>query len=67
MNGFLWTSGHLGWGLFSLIVFTGVWWLIADFVWRVTNTHIGRLATAVGGAWLVGVVCIVLGFWLVGR
>lgn len=67
MSGFLWSSGHLGWGLFALIVFTGLWWLAADFAWRVNNTRIGRLAAVLAGGWLVGAACIVVGFWLVGQ
>ena len=67
MNGFLWTSGHLGWGVFALAVFTGLWWLLCDLVWRLTSVRIGRLAGAMAVGWLVGVGLILLGVYLANR
>lgn len=67
MSSWLWSSGHLDWGIFSLLVFSGLWWLVGDFVWRVTNTRVRCLVVALAGGWLVGAACIVLGFWLAGE
>lgn len=64
MNGFLWSAGHLGWGLFALLVFSALWCLLADFIWRVASTRAVRFAAAMGGGWIVGAVLIALGFWL---
>lgn len=67
MNGFLWSSGHIGWGVFASVVFSGLWWLFADLVWRLTSTRIARLAAAMVAGWVVGVCLILLGFWLGSR
>ncbi|RCS30240.1 hypothetical protein DEO45_09325 [Rhodanobacter denitrificans] len=67
MNGFFWTSGHLGWGIFALAVFTSLWWLLSDLVWRSSNVRIGRLAVAMLLGWVVGVGLILLRFYLGNR
>ena len=64
MNEFFWTSGHLGWGIFWLAVFTGVWWLLSDLVWRLRSVRIARLAVAMSLGWIIGVGLIVLAFYL---
>lgn len=66
MNEFWWTSGHLGWGIFALIVFTGIWWLLFDLCWRLLTIRINRLLAVMGIAWLVGVACILLVFYVAG-
>lgn len=63
MNDFIWASGHLGWGIFALAVFTGLWWLLSDLVWRLTRVRIGRLAMTMLIGWIVGVGLILLGFY----
>ena len=67
MNGFFWTSGHLGWGIFALVVFTGLWTLLSDLVWRLKNVRIGRLAVAMSIGWIMGAGLILLGFYLGNR
>jgi hypothetical protein len=67
MNGFLWTSDHLGWGIFATAVFTGLWILLSDLYWRVKRTRMVRLLAVVATGWLVGVGLIVLGFFLMNR
>jgi hypothetical protein len=67
MNGFFWTSGHLGWGIFALVVFTGLWCLLSDLVWRLSGIKIGRLAAAMTTGWIIGVGLILLGFYLGNR
>jgi hypothetical protein len=67
MNGFFWTSGHLGWGIFALVVFTGLWCLLSDLVWRLSSIKIGRLAAAMTTGWIIGVGLILLGFYLGNR
>jgi hypothetical protein len=61
MKDFFWASGHLGWGIFSLAVFTVLWWLLADLVWRVKNVRISRLAIMMSAGWILGAGLIVLG------
>lgn len=67
MNAFFWTSGHLGWGIFAFVVFTGLWCLLSDLVWRLRNVRIGRLAFAMSIGWIIGVGLILLGFYLANR
>ncbi|HET6586266.1 MAG TPA: hypothetical protein VFG67_00670 [Oleiagrimonas sp.] len=67
MNGFLWAYDHLGWGIFSVTVFTVLWWLLGDLVWRLKNIGFGRFLAAMFSGWLVGVGLIVLGFFLGSR
>lgn len=54
MNDFFSASGHLDWGVFALVVFTGVWFLLFDLVWRLSNVGIGRLVVAMSVGWVVG-------------
>ncbi len=54
MNDFFGTSGPLGWGIFALTVFTGLWFLLFDLVWRLSSVKIGRLAVAMSIGWVVG-------------
>lgn len=67
MSGFFWTSGHLGWGMFALVVFTALWVLAGDAWWRLKATRAGTLAVMLGGGWLVGAALIVLGCWICTR
>jgi len=67
MNGFLWTSGHLGWDIFALATFTSLWWLLSDLVWRLTSIRICRLAAVMSVGWIVGVGLLLLGFYLGNR
>ncbi|MEO9089790.1 MAG: hypothetical protein ABI247_05605 [Rhodanobacter sp.] len=67
MNDFFWTSGHLGWGIFALVVFTGLCCLLCDLVWRLTSVKIGRLAIAMSIGWIIGGGLILLGFYLGDR
>ena len=67
MNEFFWTSGHLGWGIFALAMFTGLWALLADLIWRLRNMRIGRLAAAMSAGWIIGSALILLCFQLGSR
>ena len=66
MNVFWWTSGHLGWGVFSLAAFTGIWWLFFDLCWRLLAIRIGRLLALMAIGWMLGIGCILFGFYLAG-
>jgi hypothetical protein len=67
MSDFFWNNGHLGWGIFFLAVFTGLWWLLSDLAWRVRNVRIRRLAVAMATGWAAGVGLILLGCYLGSR
>ena len=67
MSDFLWTSGHLGWGVFSIAVFTGLWMLLIDLYWRLKSTGIGRFLATMATGWIIGVGLIVFGFYIANR
>lgn len=60
MSDFIWVNGHLGWGLFILVVFTGLWWLLSDVLWRLQNTAVARLAAGMLAGWTLGVGLLML-------
>lgn len=60
MNPFFWTSGHLSWGLFSALVFSGVWLLVGDLAWRLLTTRAAYLVALLAASWAIGVVTILL-------
>jgi len=66
MNAFWWTYGHLGWGFFALSVFTAIWWLFFDLCWRLLAIRIGRLLALMAVGWVIGIGCILFGFYLAG-
>jgi len=66
MNAFWWASGHLGWGVFTLIVFTAIWGLFFDFCWRLLAIRIGRLLALMAIGWMLGIGCIVFSFYMAG-
>lgn len=67
MRDFFWAPGHLGWGIFFLAVFTMLWWLLFDLVWRLKNVRITQLAIIMFAGWIVGAGLIVLGIYLGNR
>lgn len=67
MNGFLWASGHLGWGIFAVAVFTGLWVLLVDLCWRLKNTRFVRLVVTMALGWSIGIGLILLGFHVTGH
>lgn len=67
MSEFLWASGHLGWGIFAVGVFTGLWVLLVDVYWRLKNTRVTSLAMIAATGWAVGVGLIVLVFYACNR
>lgn len=62
MSDFLWFPGHLGWGVFTLAVFTGLWWLLGDLYWRLQSIRISRFLFASVIGWVLGAALIILGF-----
>jgi hypothetical protein len=67
MNAFFWTSGHLGWGMFTLVAFTFLWVIVSDLIWRLINLRFIRLAFSMSVGWLIGAGLILLGFYLGNR
>ncbi|WP_423823476.1 hypothetical protein V5738_05825 [Salinisphaera sp. SPP-AMP-43] len=55
MPAWVYDQGHIGWVLFSALVYTGVLFLVADYLWRRVTMSSRRLAIAVGLVWLVGI------------
>lgn len=67
MKEFFWTAGQLGWGSFALLVFTSLWWLLGDLIWRLTSVRIRRLAMMMSVGWIACVLLVLLGFYLSSR
>ncbi|MGH9599211.1 MAG: hypothetical protein ACRD27_05070 [Terracidiphilus sp.] len=67
MSGFLWTAGHVGWGVFSIAVFSCVWALLTDLCWRLWSVRVSRLAIVMFLGWIVGACLIVLAFHVANR
>lgn len=67
MKEIFWDSGHLGWGIFALVVFSGLWLLFADLGWRLLVMKSRRLLALLGMGWLIGVMVILLGFVFANR
>jgi hypothetical protein len=67
MNGFLWASDHLGWGIFAAAVFTGLWVLLVDVYWRLKSTRMISLVGMAAAGWALGVGLVVLIFYLASR
>lgn len=66
MNEFFWASSHLGWAFFSLLVFTALWFLLTDLVWRLQDMRIHRLVALMICVWVVGAGLIVTAFLVMG-
>lgn len=54
---FFWQNGHLGWGLFGLLVYCAAWVLVLDFIWRTTRVRFVYLVSVcvvlfAGGLWV---------------
>jgi hypothetical protein len=62
MKEFFWSSGHIGWGVFAAVVFTVLWLVVSDCIWRIKTVGFGRFATILSAGWAVGIVLIVLVF-----
>lgn len=66
MTQFFWSSGHLGWAFFLLLVYSGVCVLASDLAWRFIKTSGRNLAAAIVVGWLIGVALILSGTWCTG-
>jgi hypothetical protein len=64
MSGFFWTSGHLGWGIFALLVFTVLWWVAVDLYWRLNRFRLVRFLVPAVTSWALGAGIVVLVFYL---
>lgn len=64
MSCFFWASGHLGWGIFTLLVFTVLWWVAIDLYWRLNRFRIVRLLLPAAATWAFGAAVIVLVFYM---
>lgn len=63
VSSFFWDYGHLGWGIFAVAVFSGLWVLLSDLSWRLLIVKAARLMTLMGLSWLIGVGIIVAAFY----
>lgn len=55
----LWQDGHLTWGVFSVLVYTGILILVADLGWRLVTRPAWQIALAVILIWSAGVAALI--------
>lgn len=63
ISDFVWSAGHIGWPLFSIIVFSVLWLIATDVVWRIVRISFRNLLIRAVLAWMIGV-AVVVGFYL---
>lgn len=56
---FFWSEGHIGWPLFSIVVFTILCLVVTDVVWRVVRMSFRNLLICAVLVWIVGMVVLV--------
>ncbi|HKT40805.1 MAG TPA: hypothetical protein VJQ86_00440 [Rhodanobacteraceae bacterium] len=64
MIGFFWASGHIDWLFFAILVFSGLWLLLGDLVWRVKSTRFGWIRLAMSAGWVIAIALMV---WVARR
>jgi hypothetical protein len=55
---FFWSSGHIGWPLFGITVFSILCLLATDFTWRVARVPIRTLLSIAAIVWAAGAAAI---------
>lgn len=55
MTPFVWSAGHIGWPLFGILVFSGLFLLVTDIVWRTVRMPFGKLFLCASVIWAVGI------------
>lgn len=58
MSAFFWSAGHLGWGVFLMLVYSCACLLVGDLVWRLVTLRARTLVAVLGLAWVLGIVVI---------
>lgn len=64
MTSFFWSSGHLGWFFFGIVVFSALCLLATDIVWRVVPTSFRKLLSIATIIWAAGV-AVLIALWYV--
>ena len=64
MTSFFWSSGHIGWPFFSIVVFSVLCLLATDVVWRVISTSSRKLLATGAMIWALGVTALIV-LWYV--
>lgn len=60
---FFWTSNHIGWLFFAILVFSGLWLLLSDLVWRAKSMRFGWVPLVMSGVWAIVITLMV---WVTG-
>lgn len=55
MMSFFWSSGHIGWPFFSIVVFSVLSLLSGDIAWRVTQISSRKFLSIAAIVWVSGV------------
>jgi hypothetical protein len=60
---FFWASNHIDWLFFAVLVFSGLWLLLSDLVWRVKSMRFGWIPLVMSGVWAIAIILMV---WVAG-
>lgn len=60
MTAFFWSSGHIGWPFFNLVVFSILCLLTTDLVWRIASIRWWRLLLVAIVVWMAGVAALIV-------
>lgn len=64
MGSFFWSSGHIGWPLFGIVVLSVLCLLATDITWRMVRISIRKLMSIAIALWLV-VAAAIVAIWYV--
>lgn len=60
MTSSIWSSGHIGWPLFGVVVFSVLCLLATDIVWRVVSVSSHKLLLLAAVVWTAGVGALIV-------
>jgi hypothetical protein len=64
MTSFFWSSGHIGWPLFGIVVLSVLCLLATDITWRTVRIRIPTLLPIAAAVWVVGA-AVIIAIWYV--
>jgi len=59
MTSFFWSQGHLGWPLFGVLVYSVLFLLAGDIVWRLTPAPFRKILAVMALVWAAGMAVLV--------
>lgn len=60
MPDWIYAQGHIGWALFFVLVYSGLFAMVLDYIWRRTVMPGRRLLGSALTSWVVGLVVLLV-------